>query len=331
MTGYIVRRLGQAIIVALGVTLLTAILLHLLNGATHDIVQFRGHTYNVGVARRIEGSRASIPALVAFTTKYGLDQNVFLQFWKIVVQIFGHGYLGFSFQKNQTVNAIFSEDIAKDLLLGVISLVLATAIAIPTGIAQAVKRNTSVDYVGTGLSFLFYAMPQYWVGAILILIFAIDMKIFPSGVNANAQSFTGLLQHPNDLVLPVITLTISIYALFSRYMRSSALDVLAQDYMRTARAKGLSERLVLSRHLLRNSLVTVITLLGVSIPGILTAGLIIEQVFNYPGIGLEYFQAAKNSDFLELIGMTFIVGLVTVFGNLLADIGYAVLDPRVRY
>ncbi len=174
-------------------------------------------------------------------------------------------------------------------------------------------------------------MPQYWLGAVFILIFAEHWKLFPGTVNPNAQTFSGMIAHPQNLVLPVAVLTLSIYALFSRYMRSSAIDVLAQDYIRTARAKGLPERLVLWRHMVRNSLVAVVTLIGVSIPGILTAGLIIEQVFNYPGIGLEYFRAAQTADFLELLGITFIVGIVVVIGNLLADIGYAVLDPRVRY
>ena len=321
MTGYIVRRLGQAIVVALGVTLLTTILLSLLNSSGGD---------HLAVARRIEGSRASLQSLENFTKKYGLDKPFYVEFWKFLGQL-AHGNLGYSFHRNESVNTIFKQDLSKDALLGGVSLFLAAIIAIPVGVAQAVKRNKALDYTGTGISFLLYSMPQYWLGAVLILIFAEHWKLFPGGVNPDAQTFTGLVHHPSDLVLPVVTLTLSIYALFSRYMRSSAIDVLAQDYMRTARAKGLPERLVLWRHLVRNALVAVVTLVGVSIPGILTAGLIIEQVFNYPGIGLEYFRAAQSSDFLELLGITFVVGVVTVAGNLLADVGYAVLDPRVRY
>jgi peptide/nickel transport system permease protein len=321
MTGYIVRRLGQAVVVALGVTLLTTLLLSLLNSSGGD---------HLAVARRIEGPRASPQVLEAFTKKYGLDQPFYIEFWRYLGQLV-HGNLGFSFHRSESVNTIFKQDLSKDALLGGISLFLAAVIAIPFGVAQAVKRNTALDYTGTGASFLLYAMPQYWLGAVFILIFAEHWKLFPGGVNPDAQTFSGLVQHPSNLVLPVLTLTLSIYALFSRYMRSSAIDVLAQDYMRTARAKGLPEHLVLRRHLVRNALVAVVTLVGVSIPGILTAGLIIEQVFNYPGIGLEYFQAAQSSDFLELLGITFIVGVVTVVGNLLADVGYAVLDPRVRY
>jgi peptide/nickel transport system permease protein len=129
----------------------------------------------------------------------------------------------------------------------------------------------------------------------------------------------------------VASLTLVTYAYFSRYMRSSAIDTLAQDYMRTARAKGLPERLVLWRHLLRNSLITVVTLVGLSIPYVLTGTLIIEQVFNFPGAGLEYYNATLRNDYEVMLGITVLVGVITVVGNLIADIGYAVLDPRIRY
>ena len=140
-----------------------------------------------------------------------------------------------------------------------------------------------------------------------------------------------MLAHPAGLVLPVASLTLVTFAQFSRYMRSSAIDTLAQDYIRTARAKGLPERLVLSRHLLRNSMITVVTLVGLSIPTVLTGTLIIEQVFNYPGAGLEYFNAALRNDYEVMLGITVLVGVVTVIGNLIADVGYAILDPRIRY
>jgi peptide/nickel transport system permease protein len=129
----------------------------------------------------------------------------------------------------------------------------------------------------------------------------------------------------------VATLTLVTVALFSRYMRSSAIDSLTQDYIRTARAKGLRQSAILFRHLLRNSLIPVATLVGISIPGILTFGLIIEQLFNFPGVGLAYFNAAVNGDYPVVFGITVLVAVATVLGNLIADIAYAILDPRVRY
>jgi peptide/nickel transport system permease protein len=140
-----------------------------------------------------------------------------------------------------------------------------------------------------------------------------------------------VLADPAGLVLPVATLTLVTVALFSRYMRSSAIDSLTQDYIRTARAKGLRQSAILYRHLLRNSLIPVATLIGISIPGILTFGLIIEQLFNFPGVGLAYFNGAVNGDYPVVFGITVLVAVATVLGNLIADVAYAVLDPRVRY
>jgi peptide/nickel transport system permease protein len=173
-------------------------------------------------------------------------------------------------------------------------------------------------------------MPQYAIALLLIQFLSISFHVFPAEA-PQATTAIGMLSQPRALVLPVASLTLVTYAAFSRYMRSSAIDTLAQDYIRTARAKGLPERLVLWRHLLRNSLISVITLVGLSIPLILTGTLIIEQVFNWPGAGLEYYQAALSNDYEVMLGITVLVGVVTVVGNLLADIGYAVLDPRIRY
>jgi peptide/nickel transport system permease protein len=173
-------------------------------------------------------------------------------------------------------------------------------------------------------------MPQYAIALLLIQLLSISFHVFPAEA-PQSSSALGMLSHPAGLVLPVASLTLVTYAQFSRYMRSSAIDTLAQDYMRTARAKGLPERLVLSRHLLRNSMIAVVTLVGLSIPYIITGTLIIEQVFNYPGAGLEYFNAALRNDYEVMLGITVLVGVVTVVGNLLADISYAVLDPRIRY
>jgi peptide/nickel transport system permease protein len=140
-----------------------------------------------------------------------------------------------------------------------------------------------------------------------------------------------MLAQPRALALPVLTLTLVQVSGFSRYMRSSAIDVLAQDFLTVARAKGLSERLLLSRHVLRNALLPVVTIVGLSLPGLVTGAIVIEEVFNYQGMGLLFFDAATHHDFPVLLGSTLIVGVATVVGNLLADIAYALLDPRVRY
>jgi peptide/nickel transport system permease protein len=314
VTGYIIRRLGEAVIVTLGVTLITFIMLHLLPGS---------------LARDILGPRASPQAIAQFNHDNGLDRSVWYQYWLFLDKLL-HGNLGYSFQFNRSVDSLLATELPRDIVLGGAALILSVLIAIPVGIAQAVRRNRMVDHVGTGVSFLLYSMPQYAIALLLIQFLSISFHVFPAEA-PQATSAWGVLSHPGGLVLPVASLTLVTYAQFSRYMRSSAIDTLAQDYMRTARAKGLPERLVLSRHLLRNSLIAVVTLVGLSIPYVITGTLIIEQVFNYPGAGLEYFNAALRNDYEVMLGITVLVGVITVVGNLLADISYAILDPRIRY
>jgi peptide/nickel transport system permease protein len=314
VTGYILRRIAQAVIVLLGVTLLVFILQHLLPG---------------NIARAIIGPRATGAQIAAFNREYSLDRPLPVQYLSYLNQII-HGNLGYSFKQNMSVDAIVLHDLPNDILLVGTSLVLALLIAIPLGIAQAVRRNRLTDYAATGVSFLLYSMPSYLLGLLLISVFAVNLRVLPAEA-PQQPTIAGVLSDPAGLVLPIATLTLVTCALFSRYMRSSAIESLAQDYIRTARAKGLGQLAILSRHLLRNSLIPVVTLVGISLPGILTFGLIVEELFNFPGVGLAYFNAAVNGDYPVVLGVTVLVGLATVIGNLFADIAYALLDPRVRY
>jgi peptide/nickel transport system permease protein len=314
VTGYIIRRIGQAVIVLLGVTVLVFILQHLLPGS---------------IARAIIGPRATKTQIATFNHEYGLDRPLPVQYLSFLNQII-HGNLGYSFKQNMSVNAIVIHDLPNDILLVGGSLVLALLIAIPLGVVQAVRRNKLTDYTATGVSFILYSMPAYLLGLLLISIFAVNLRLLPAEA-PQAPTITGVLADPAGLVLPIATLTLVTCALFSRYMRSSAIENLAQDYIRTARAKGLGQTAILSRHLLRNSLIPVVTLAGLSLPSILTFGLIVEALFNFPGIGLAYYNAAVNGDYPVVFGVTVLVALATVLGNLFADLAYAVLDPRVRY
>jgi peptide/nickel transport system permease protein len=294
--------------------MLTFLLLHLLPGS---------------LARDVLGPRATPPEIAQFTHQNGLDRPIYTQYWLFLDKLI-HGNLGYSYQFNRTVDSLLASDLPRDLVLGGVSLILSLLIAIPIGVAQAVRRNGALDYTATGVSFLLYSMPQYAIALLLIQFLSISFHVFPAEAPQSASAI-GMLEHPAALVLPIASLTLVTYASFSRYMRSSAIDTLAQDYIRTARAKGLPERLVLWRHLLRNSLIAVVTLVGLSIPYVITGTLIIEQVFNFPGTGLEYFQAALRNDYEVMLGITVLVGAITVVGNLVADIGYAILDPRIRY
>ena len=193
-----------------------------------------------------------------------------------------------------------------------------------------VRRNKPIDYVLTGVSFFFYAMPASSSGTLLIIWFCLRSALVPR-VPAVATPRPGrVFTDPRAFVLPVVTLAAITIASFSRYMRSSMMDAMAEDYIRTARAKGAGNRRVLYGHALRNALIPILTLLGLSLPAIVSGALIIETVFNYPGMGLLTVQSAFNDDIPTVLGTTLVITVATVLGSLLADILYAVADPRIR-
>lgn len=315
MTGFIVRRILQSIVVIIGVTIIAFSLLHIVPG---------------GPARALLGPRASKVAIDAFNTKYGFNKPFVVQYWDYLVQTVWHHNLGYSFKLNQSVASLLGHEMPKTLLMVGVATLLSILVAIPVGVAQAVRRNRVSDYVGTGVSFFLYAMPTFWAGQMLILLLSEKIHLFPAEA-PQGSTITQILSQPSGLVLPILTLTLITYAAYSRYMRSSAIEALAQDWIRTARAKGLSGRVILFKHMLRNALIPIATLVGLSIPGIFTNGLVAEQVFNYPGTGLDFYNAAVAQDYPLLLGTILVIAFATIVGNLLADIAYAILDPRVRY
>ena len=238
---------------------------------------------------------------------------------------------GYSYKQGQSVAQLFKENAGRSIYLSGSALVLSLLIAMPLGIAQAVRRNSIGDYSMTTLTFVLYAMPPFFLGIILIDVFALHLHIFPPLVPSSITTSTGAaITHPRDYVLPILTLTAVNIASFSRYMRSSALDNLAQDYIRLARAKGLSQRAVLYRHLLRNACLPMITLVGLSIPDLLAGNLLVEVLFNIQGLGLLFYNALQNGDYPILLAYTILGGILAVLGNLMADIAVTVADPRVR-
>jgi peptide/nickel transport system permease protein len=315
VVGFLIRRILQAVIVVLLVTMITFILLRAIPG-------------NVAIAILGPSAYRNPAALAQFNAEYGFDRPWFAQYllW------LGHllrGNLGFSWKLDQSVASLLGQRLPKTVILVGFSTIIALVIAVPIGLWQAVRRNRAVDYTFTALSFLFYAAPTFFVGTVLILVFSVRLQWF--GPEAPQGGIVDDLTDWHDLTLPVVTLALVTIALFSRYMRSAVLDNITEDYVRTARAKGASSRRVLWRHVMRNSLIPIATLLGLSIPGILSGALITESVFNYPGMGFLFYQSAQSQDYPTLLGFVIIVAIGTVAGSLLADIAYAVLDPRVRY
>jgi len=313
--GFLIRRILQAAIVVLIVTIITFILLRAIPG-------------NVAIAVLGPSAYRNPATLAQFNAQYGFDKPWFQQYllW------LGHllqGNLGFSWTLDQSVASLLGERLPKTIILVGLSTILALIVAVPIGIWQAVRRNKAVDYTFTGLSFLFYAAPTFFVGTVLILVFSVKLGWF--GPEAPQGGVWNDLSDWRDLTLPVVTLALVTIALFSRYMRSAMLDNLTEDWVRTARAKGASQRRVIWRHVLRNSLIPIATLLGLSLPAIFAGALITESVFNYPGMGYLFYQSAQRQDYPVLLGFIIVVAIATVIGSLLADIAYAALDPRVRY
>jgi peptide/nickel transport system permease protein len=311
---YFLRRAAQALVVVIGVMILTFILIHLVPGSA---------------ARAVLGVKATAGRIAIFNASYGLNRPLYVQFGDYVDQVL-HGNLGVSYMTQQPVLTEITQRLPSDVLLLGASTVLALLIAIPMGIYQAVRRNRLSDHLLDGVSFTLYSMPDFFFAIMLIALFSVQLRILPPEA-PSAQSVTGMLADPRALVLPILTLTLVSVAGFSRYMRAAAIDVLAQDYLRTARAKGAPERLVLFRHVLRNSILPIVTLVGLSFPGIISGAVIAEEVFNFQGMGLLFFQAATEHDFPVLLGCTLIIGVATVVGNLAADFAYGILDPRIRH
>jgi peptide/nickel transport system permease protein len=311
---YISRRLVQSLAVVVGVTIIVFLLVHLLPG---------------GPARALLGSRASPQQLYQFIVANGYNKPIFVQYADYIGRLV-HGNLGYSYHYNQTVGSLLVQYLPKSALLVGLSYVVALAIGIPVGLVQALRRNRPADYLLTGISFVGYSMPAFWLGILLVLLFAVDLHVLPPE-GPQGATVAAVLHQPTALVLPVVTLAVINIAMFSRFMRSSAIETLVQDHIRTARAKGASNRVVVFRHTLRNSLIPVITLVGLSLPATLSGAVITESVFNYPGMGLLFWNAAVTHDLPVMLGFTIVVATATVLGSLLADVLYAVTDPRIRY
>jgi peptide/nickel transport system permease protein len=264
----------------------------------------------------------------------GLDQPLPVQYFRWLVNAL-QGDLGFSLSGRQAVSKEIGDRLPATILLGISSLVVALTLSIPIGVLSAVKRYTLLDYVITTLSFIGISMPGFFLALLLMQFFAVQLRWLPtSGIRDVREDYEGIqaaLDTGRHLILPTIALATASLARWVRYQRSSVLEVLAQDYIRTARAKGVQERRVLSVHALRNALLPMVTLIGLSIPQIVSGSFIIEFVFGWPGLGLLGVNAALKRDFPVIMGVTMLSALFIVIGNFLADLAYQWVDPRIRY
>jgi peptide/nickel transport system permease protein len=307
---YLVRRIGQAAVVLILVSLIVFSLRWLLPGGPQQALLGAG------------GSTAGGPA-------YGPRRPLPLQYLSWLGQVL-HGNLGYSAVQNASVGSLLAASLPRTLALTLTATVLAVIVAVPAGLAQALWRDSPFDRALRGLTYLGYGMPSFFLGSILILVFAVRLHVF-GAEGPQAPGFGGMLADWRDLTLPVLTLAAFTGAIFARYARAAAIDSLSSDHIRTARGAGASPARILTRHVLRNSLIPVITLAGLSLPQILGGSLIVESLFNLQGVGWQLWQAALKHDFPVLLGFILVIGAGAVLGSLLADLGYLLADPRIRY
>jgi len=313
VTAYLLRRLGTSIVVLIGISIFIYLLLHAIYPSP---------------ARDVLGLRASSAAVDAWNKQYGYDRPVIEQYLSYMNGLI-HGNLGYSYAENQTVGSLLQERVARSAYLSGMALLIAILVALPLGIFQAVKRNSLGDNIATSLAFILYSMPSFALGLILIQVFALSFPLL-SFEASQSTSLPTVIADWRAMLLPILTLALIQVASFSRYMRSSSIDVLAQDYIKVARAKGLPERLVLMRHMVRNASLPMITLIGLSLPNLLAGNLVTEYLFNYQGLGLLFYDSLGKADYPVLLAYTLVGAVFVVLGNLVADIALTMADPRIR-
>ena len=319
---YLVRRVLISIPVVVGVSLVTFTLMHAAGGS-----------YVPGIS---DDPRLSAAAVQALRHEYGLDQPWWAQYglwlWNVL-----HGDFGRSMIDGTRVTSHLLDRLPNTLELTLTAILLAIAFSVPVGVVSALRRGTRLDHALTTLSVAGVAVPAFWLGLMLILLFAVlpaqrfGAPLLPSSGATSAFEGGDPLDRLTHLVLPATVLAFGYVAVWSRFTRSGMLEVLSQDYVRTARAKGMGERRVLYVHALRNALVPLVTLIGLELPGLVSGGVIVEVVFGWPGVGRFAFERALAFDYTTVMGLTTFAAILVVCGNLLADLLYAVLDPRIRY
>jgi peptide/nickel transport system permease protein len=313
VTAYLLRRLGTSIVVLIGISIFIYLLLHAIYPSP---------------ARAVLGLRANNAQVAAWNKSNGFDRPVIEQYLSYINGVL-HGNLGYSYAENQTVGSLLQERVARSAYLSGMALLLAIIIALPLGIFQAVKRNSLGDNVATSLAFILYSMPSFALGLIFIQVFALSFPLFNFEASQSTSVWT-VIGDWHSMFLPILTLCLIQVASFSRYMRSSSIDVLAQDYIKVARAKGLPERLVLMRHMVRNASLPMVTLVGLSLPGLLAGNLVTEFLFNFQGLGLLFYDSLGKEDYPTLLAYTLVGAIFVVLGNLIADIALTMADPRIR-
>ncbi|HEX2602138.1 MAG TPA: ABC transporter permease [Gemmatimonadaceae bacterium] len=321
MIRYIARRLGQAVMIVAIVAVITFVLIHLAPGDPFSAV-----LDNPNVS---ESVRATLRA------QYGLDRPLPEQFLRYAGAL-ARGELGWSFSYERPVREVLATALPNTLLLMGVALVGSFALGILVALIQVARRGSFTDHALSGISLFFFSMPDFWLAILTLLAFTYWLPIFPVGgavdpVMHEYLSWAGrVVDRLRHLALPALTLTILASATVARFQRAALLDVLPADYIRTARLKGLTERQILRRHALRNALLPIISLIGLSFPALLTGAFFIEKIFAWPGMGFAVVSAIGTRDYPLVVGGVIIGSIMVALGSLLADLLYAWADPRLR-
>jgi peptide/nickel transport system permease protein len=304
VSGYIAKRLVQVIPVMLGITIVAFVLVRLTGDPAAIILP----------------PEAPQEVVDNFRREFGLDQPLYIQYLRFVGDAL-RGDFGRSIRYKEPVGQLFAERVPATLELALSSMALALIVGVPVGILSAVRRNTWLDTLARFLALLGQAIPGFYLGLMLIMLMAVQLRLLPTGGRGSLE----------QLVLPAVTLSAGLMALATRFTRGAVLDVMRQDFVRTGRAKGLDEYLLLRRHILKNALIPVVTIIGLQVGSAFSGAVVTETVFSWPGIGRLMVQAIYTRDFPIVQATVMIVSVIFVTVNLLVDLIYAWLDPRIKY
>lgn len=319
MATYIAKRLIQSIPVIFGITILSFMIMKLAPG--DPLANF------VNPSISMEDLEASRDAL-------GLNDPWYVQYYNWIGEVL-QGNLGYTYAGNHSIRTLIAERLPNTIILTLSAFVLSFVVGVPIGVMASVRKNTRVDYGLTIFSLVGVAIPSFFFGLLVIYLFSIILGVFPPGgmvdVRAGYSGFARVLDIAHHLVLPAIVLSLSNIATVSRFTRSNMLDVLKEDYIRTARAKGLQQKAIIYKHAFRNALIPVVTIFGLSIPFLFSGAYITESIFNWPGMGSLGIQAIQDREYGIVMALNLITATLVLLGNLTADILYAVVDPRIRH
>lgn len=316
MIKYIIKRIIQAIPLLLLITIISFLIINLAPG--DPVMMF------------VNPEKMTKVDLDLIRHNLGLDKPLYVRYFIWLGGLL-KGDLGISFFRNRPVLEILMEALPNTVVLALASIVLEVIVAIPAGIISAIKRNSISDYFFSTVSFIGISIPSFWFGLMLLLLFGAKLGWLPiGGMRDNYEQFV-LMDRLRHLILPAIVLGMGNMAADMRYMRSAMLEVIRQDYIRTARSKGLAEKVVIMKHAFRNALLPLITLLGFTIPFLISGAAITESIFAWPGLGRIVVDASFTRDYPVIMGELVFTSVLVVLGSLIADILYAVADPRIKY